>query len=618
MCGIAGIINKGNKSSDVAQMLNTLKKMTNALAHRGPDGEGYWINSQGNIGLGHRRLSIIDLSKKGAQPMHYLNRYSVIHNGEIYNYIELKETLQKKGYHFYSQSDTEIIAAAFDYWKEDCLHQFDGMFAFAIWDEVEQLLFLARDRFGEKPLYYFSNKDILFFASEMKALWASGVERKMNESLLLCYLTNGQLTNPLNPSETFYKDIYSLPAANYLRYHALSKELYIRQWWDLDKETTITIPEKEASETLLSLFSSSVSKRLRSDVELGTSLSGGIDSSVILATMYLQNKKICPKTFSAIFPGFEKDESSFIKKTLLKYPSPNFQVSPSANELAIDFERFLFHQEEPVQSASAYLQYKTFELAKKNGIKVLLDGQGADEILGGYTKYLHWYLQELLMKGKFKKALKEKRLLQSNYTNFQWGWKNYAAAFSPFHTSLQLQKKALLSIKQLDDVNPDFFHQSFKKEYTYKPVIHKLNDVLYYDTKQLLLPELLRYADRNSMSHGVEVRLPFLNHELVQFVFSLPAEYKIQNGFTKWVLRKSTEPLLTKEISWRKDKIGYEPPQQLWMQQPLVKEQIMEARKKLVAAGILKASAINNPVTAKAAYLPGNYDWRYLCASRII
>ena len=614
MCGIAGIIshNKQNVSVD------KLKHMTDAIAYRGPDGEGRWINDKGNVGLGHRRLSIIDLSNKGAQPMHYLNRYLIIHNGEIYNYIELRDILKKKGYTFQSQSDTEIISAAYDYWKEECLHQFDGMFAFAIWDEQEQTLFAARDRFGEKPFYYYRDEEQFLFASEMKALWAAGVKKEMNNTFLLYYLADGQLSNPHNPSETFFENIFTLPAASYLKYNITTNDFIIQRWWNLDKEAVNTISEKEAIEKLFHLLSSSVSKRLRSDVEAGNSLSGGLDSSSILAMIYRQGKDFKPKTFSAVFPGFEKDESIYISKVLSQYPSHNFAITPTADDFNKDVAAFFYHHEQPVQSASVYLQYKVFQLAKQNEIKVLLDGQGADEILGGYIKYLHWYLQELVCNGKLRLAEKEKQLLQNNYPSLQWGWKNYIAAFTPSLTARQLKKNVFKKTGFHPDIDPDFSFHSFSKQHIYKPSVQKLNDILYYDTMQNTLPELLHYADRNSMAHGVEVRLPFLNNELVQFIFSLPSSYKIKNGFTKWILRKTTAPLLPAEISWRKDKTGYEPPQQQWMQQPQLQEQIHEARKKLVKEQVLMQTVLNKPIIAKAAHDANNYDWRYLSAAQTL
>lgn len=614
MCGIAGII-QSKQVSDISGMSDTLRSMTDAIAHRGPDGEGYWINETGIAGLGHRRLSIIDLSDAAAQPMHYLDRYTIVYNGELYNYIELRETLQQKGYAFRSRSDTEVILAAYDCWKEECLDEFDGMFAFALWDEQEQILFAARDRFGEKPFYYFKNDEQILFASEMKALWAAGVAKEKDNTFLLYYLCDGQMMNPHNPAETFYENIFSLPAASYLRYEIGHNKFTVNRWWDLDKESSIGILEKEATEKVYHLLSTSVKRRLRSDVEVGNSLSGGLDSSTILSVIHQQSNN--PKTFSAVFPGFEKDESVYVNEVLSQYPSTNFTITPSADDLSNDLEKFLYYQEEPVQSASVYLQYKVYALAKQHGIKVILDGQGADEILGGYTKYLHWYLQELVAKGKFKLADAERKLLQSNYPSLQWNWKNKIAAFTPYLTANQLQKKVFRSIGNHPDIDPDFSYHSFSKEYVYKPVVHKLNDILYYDTMQNTLPELLRYADRNSMAHGVEVRLPFLNHELVQFIFSLPSSIKIKDGFTKSVLRKTMEPHLPSAIVWRKDKTGYEPPQQQWMQQSVVQEQIQEAKRKLVKAEILKQTVLNKPVIAKAAHAADNYDWRYLCAASL-
>ena len=624
MCGIAGIVNVRAKVSDISKMSDTLKQMTTAIAHRGPDGKGYWINEKTTVGLGHKRLSIIDLSEKAVQPMHLTPnpspagegskpRYTITYNGEIYNYIELKQTLQQKNYTFQTQSDTEVILAAYECWKENCLEKMDGMFAFAIWDEKEQTLFAARDRFGEKPFYYYKDEQQLLFASEIKALWVAGVPKEKNNTMLLYYLSSGQMINAQNPAETFYENIFSLPAASYLSYRGDNDELTITRWWDLDKATSITISEKEAAEKSFQLLSASVSRRLRSDVEVGNSLSGGLDSSSVLSLIHQQHH-LTPKNFSAIFPGFEKDESAFIKKVLQQYPSQNFSITPTADDFSNDLQKFFYHHEQPVQSASVYLQYKIYELAKQRGIKVVLDGQGADEVLGGYTKYLHWYLQELVCSGKLRLAASEKKLLQQNYPSLQWGFKNYIAAFTPFFTAKKLQDKVFKAAAFHPGINPDFSYSAFSKEYVYKPPVKKLNDILYFDTMQNTLPELLRYADTNSMAHGVEVRLPFLNHELVQFIFSLPSSFKIKDGFTKWILRKTMQEHLPSEIVWRKDKVGYEPPQQQWMQQPSVQEQIQEAKRKLVKAEILLPSALDKPVNAKAAHEENNYDWRYLSA----
>ena len=281
MCGIAGIISP-NPVNVSKQRLQT---MTDTIQHRGPEGDGFWINETGNVGLGHRRLSIIDLSTAGSQPMHYLNRYSITYNGEIYNYVELKTTLENKGYSFISHCDTEVVLAAYACYGKQCLQYFDGMFAFALWDQDEQTLFCARDRFGEKPFYYFYNDEQFLFASEMKALWAIGIEKKMRQSMLLSYLTLGLTTNSTNQFETFYDGVNSLPAGNFLQVNITGKrgtndhKINVESYWDLDKESKISINEKQATEQFLHLLQTSVKRRLRSDVAIGTSLSGGLDSS---------------------------------------------------------------------------------------------------------------------------------------------------------------------------------------------------------------------------------------------------------------------------------------------------------------------------------------------------
>jgi asparagine synthase (glutamine-hydrolysing) len=410
MCGIAGII----QSDSSGFSKEHLKKMTDALAHRGPDGAGLWQNDSGKILLGHRRLSIIDLSDAGHQPMIYQSRYTIIHNGEIYNYIELKSALQKKGYSFFSKTDTEVIAAAYDCWEEECVDHFEGMFAFAIWDEKEKILFAARDRFGEKPFFYFSDGKNFLFASEMKALWAAGIERKPNQKMLFNFITIGYTDNPAQPVETFFENINKLPAASTLIYHAGKNEIVLEKYWDINpEEKNKKITDDEAIEQFNHLFTSSIQRRLRSDVSIGTSLSGGLDSSsVVSAINELQTINYKPQTFTASFPGFEKDESSFSKQVADKFGLQQSIINISTDEILKDWEKLLYHQEEPFGSASIYAQYKVFELAKQHHVKVLLDGQGADETLAGYHKYYKWFWQELfrnrrLFRSKELKAAKE-------------------------------------------------------------------------------------------------------------------------------------------------------------------------------------------------------------------
>lgn len=619
MCGISGIV-----SSDLSQVSDLrLSKMIDAIAHRGPDGSGYWINTNGNVGFGHRRLSIIDLSSKGDQPMHRQNRYSIVYNGEIYNYIELKQELLKQGDTFTSASDTEVILAMYARHKEKCVDHFDGMFSFAIWDQQEQTLFAARDRFGEKPFFYHwdENKGTLSFASEMKALWAIGLEKKPDDRMMLAFISSGFTQNPSRPGMTFFSGIKKIPQGNYLLYQFRQKKITISGYWKPNLQSNTNLNEPDSIEKFSELMKTSVSRRLRSDVPVGTSLSGGIDSSCIVA--FIDGLKKEPgshilqksfSSFSAVFSGYEKDESKYIRLITNKFELPNFRVTPTVSEFISDLEKLSYFQEEPFPSSSTYAQFKVFELAKKNGVKVLLDGQGADEIMAGYTKYYHWYWQELFVKKGFNAMKEEKQHLDS----IGWGFKNYLAAWFPKSASAALSWRAIKLQQSHPGISSEYLRNNFDKTFFYKPVVRELNDILYFNTFQTGLEELLRFADRNSMAHGREVRLPFLSHELVQFIFTLPSNYKIRNGFTKWILRQSMENLLPPQVVWRREKIGFEPPQKIWMQDKNLSEVIYTAKKQLVSNGILNNSVLEKKVEPRNAYDADSYDWRYLSAAQVL
>lgn len=608
MCGISGIISNDNQVTSV----ETLRKMSAALSHRGPDGEFHWRNESGTVGFAHNRLAIIDLTETGRQPMHYMERYTIVYSGEIYNYKEIRDVLQKKGYVFRSTSDTEVILAAYDHFNTECLKEFDGMFSFAIWDEKERTLFAARDRFGEKPFYYYFDEHRLAFASEMKALWAAGIERRPNLKMLFNFLTIAYTDNPNQPEETFFENISKLPPSHFLIYKEGEDELLIERYWDIDvTNINTTISDKDAIDRFEELFRISVSRRLRSDVAIGTSLSGGVDSTSIVATCKSLNadqySHIC---FSAIFPGYEKDESANAAKAAAYFGLKQFTVSPTPEDLVKDFHRLTYHQEEPFSSASVYMQYKVYDLASQHGIRVLLDGQGADETIAGYHKYFKWYWQELFRKRKLLSS-KELNAARENNIRERFGFRNIVAALVPDFASIFLEKQYLLKAVQQEDLERQFAKDQSKEAYYTLPTIFSLNGILYFNTMIHGLEELLRYADRNSMAHGAEVRLPFLSHELIEFVFSLPAHFKIREGWTKWLLRKSMEKHLPFEIAWRKDKVGFEPPQFLWMQDKHVQESIFEGKRKLVKAGILNQKVLNKKVQPHHANDADQYDWRY-------
>lgn len=622
MCGIAGIINRHpiNSNDDNKSILKQrLQLMNTALQHRGPDGEGVWINENGTVALGHRRLSIIDLSAAGQQPMHYstdgsANRYSIVHNGEIYNYIELREQLSQQGYRFRTQTDTEVIAAAYDHWKDLCVDHFDGMFSFAIWDEQEKELFAARDRFGEKPFFYFFDDKQILFASEMKALWASGVERIPNQKMLFNFITIGYTDNPNQPGETFFEKIYKLPPATCLKYSLSNNEISLEKYWDIDPEKQDKhISEADALEQFDHLFSIAVKRRLRSDVPIGTSLSGGLDSSSVIAAASVHTNS--PATaFTATFKGFEKDESEFAKLVVEQFQLQHYTTDISGDGLLEDWKQLCYHQEAPFGSASIYAQYKVYELAKQHGIKVLLDGQGADETLAGYHKYFKWYWQELFRNRKLRKS-NEIKAAKELGINEQFDYRNMIAAYFPDFATIVLENRYLLRAIKHEDLTKEFVQLQSKEAYYTVPQRFTLNNALHFNTCIHGLEELLKYADRNAMAHGREVRLPFLSHELVEFVFTLPPEFKIRNSRTKWILRETMKNKLSESIVWRKDKVGFEPPQKNWMESKAVQSAIIEAKRKLVEQNILKPEVLNKKIIPQSAHHADNYDWRYLSAA---
>lgn len=606
MCGIAGAF-----GTNAVQQVQTAVKM---LQHRGPEGEGFYSDLHVPLALGHRRLCIIDCSQAAAQPMRYKDRYVIVHNGELYNYVELKELLLQKGYAFLTRSDTEVIVAAYACWGKECLQQFDGAFAFAIWDEAEKMLFAARDRLGEKPFFYHFSESSFAFASEIKALWAAGIGKQVNESMLYNYLTLGYTTNPFQPNETFYQGVQQLPPATTLTYKAGNKELLIERYWQ------VALEEKEQPAAAIidhfrALLTTSVRRRLRSDVPVGISLSGGLDSStiaVLCATQAANN--YTPYCFTASFPGFEKDETAQAAKLAAQLGRKHFAVPVGVNDLLRNMEQVARHQEAPVQSASVLAQWQVYEAAKAAGITVLLDGQGADELLAGYHKYYHWYWQELYAKKQLTSS-GELQAAKQRGVQEAFGFYNKTAALLPHFTALLWQRKKAEDAARQKNLHPQFVHTN-KQAFAYAlPAQLTLNGVLHYNTFTNGLEELLRYADRNSMAHAVEVRLPFLYHELVQFLFTLPPSFKIRYGRTKWLLRETMKDLLPQELVWGNDKVGFEPPQQRWLLDASVQQEIAVAKQVLVDQHVLHPAVLQQKITTKSAHAANNMDWRYWSAS---
>jgi len=610
MCGIAGFTSKSphntNRNIDFA---------IDCLQHRGPEAKQTWTNNDGSIQFGHTRLCIIDTSSAASQPMHYGNRYTIIYNGELYNYVEIRNELQSKGYHFTSYSDTEVIVASYAEYKEACLQKFDGMFAFAIWDEADKTLFAARDRFGEKPFYFHYDEQQFAFASEMKALWTIGFQKEVNPAMLYNFLSIGYTANPADPTETFYRNIKSLPAASYLFFDQQKHKLTLSKYWQPFIDVNTSITDEEALQTFDHLLQASVQKRLRSDVAIGTSLSGGLDSSTIVAyCSRLASAQYTHKAFTAVFEGFEKNEEPYAKQIATQFGLQHHLVPISNDEIPSLMDTVMAHQEIPVGSASALAQFKVYEAAKKAGVTVLLDGQGADEILAGYSKYYKWYWQELYRSKQLGKTAEIKKARALGIKE-PFGLQNKIAALFPEFAASMLQSRKAKAAFNHPYISPEFAFANKQNLYYATPTTFDLNGALYFNTFVHGLNELLHLADRNSMAHATEVRLPFLNHQLVEFLFTLPASFKIRDGWTKWILRKSAEPLLTKEIVWRKEKVGFEPPQKRWMQLKDVQEAITESKRVLVAQNVLNASVLNKKIQPHDAHAADNFDWKIWTAS---
>ncbi|MBL7901665.1 MAG: asparagine synthase (glutamine-hydrolyzing) [Bacteroidia bacterium] len=613
MCGIAGIFSK--KKVD----LSLVKKMADVIYHRGPDGEGYWMNNDENLALGHRRLSIIDLSDAAKQPMHYNGRYTLTFNGEIYNYVELKKELIKEGFRFNSDSDTEVLLALYSKYGNNCLELLDGMFAFAIYDNEKDELFCARDRFGEKPFFYVHIPGKHFvFGSEIKQLFEAGISREFNEILLFNYLENPYvLSNPSDEHETFYKHVKKLPKASYVVIND-NCELTEQRYWKIDLRITTKISYHEAIVEFRRLFYESITRRMRSDVPVGSSLSGGLDSSSIVCVIQelYKAKSIRQKTFSARFKNFHRDEGKFIKYVLEGKNIDAYETWPNEQDFISDLGKLMFHQDEPFPTASIYAQYCVMAEAKKQNVIVLLDGQGADEILAGYEFYLHHYLKELshtdqlkynteleFMKQihphlQFDQSLQYKLISDYELSTLKTTLKDkIKTAIRPIYRKINPAKYERIAMKMPlnTNYNAEFFEMvAEQKLFDFNFNGNTLNNYLKYSVETYNLEDLLRFSDRNSMAHSREVRLPFLSTELVEFLFTLPSSYKIKEGWTKALLRDAMIGILPKEIERRVDKVGYEPPQANWMKNRVLQDQVQESYIKLQKEGILNSEALKN------------------------
>jgi asparagine synthase (glutamine-hydrolysing) len=571
MCGIAGIIHfdgKPVKSRDLRLMMSIMK-------HRGPDDEGTLISA--GFGLGHVRLSIQDLSKAGHQPMFSNDdRYCIIFNGEIYNYIELKHELQGK-YKFRTKTDTEVILAAYMEWGDSCLDKFNGDWAFVIYDQMKNEYFGARDRFGVKPFYYFLDLNQFIFASEIKAIVPLLEKKTENNKLIYEYL-NFNRTDQSN--ETFFNEVRKLKHGR--KFTVKNNKYTESQWYDLrEKVVSSTFTPGEYRHALRN----SIDLRLRSDVPVGVSLSGGLDSSAITSIVYNDLGRKDIQTFSAVYDRNEwADESGFINEYQTEL-SHMYYTTPSADSFFDDCFGFIKTQGEPIASVGPYAQYKVMQLAQGH-VTVTLDGQGADEQLAGYHNFYGSYFNDLLRSGSLKIASQEiyhylamhKSLYGLKYLGY-YNLPEFLKRFvggKLFGTMLLEYKKQWggTSTIGVDLYRPSTLNNSLIDHFEYK------------------LEHLLKWDDLNSMHFSIESRVPFLDHNLVEATLSSPTNMKIRNGYTKYILRESVKDIIPSKIFSRIDKKGFSTPSDEWFRSDKFRVYILDLlnSKAFCERGILDAN----------------------------
>ena len=560
MCGFTGFIDSSLSADDAHALI---KPMLDSISHRGPDFSDSWFSE--GVMLGHNRLSIIDLSEHGNQPMHYKDLV-IIFNGEIYNYLEIKEELIDKNYKFNSNCDTEVILASYKEWGDKCVSKFMGMWSFVIWDETKKQLFCSRDRFGIKPFYYIVKGNKFYFSSEYKPLKKSPL---YNNKLNIEQVSRGlQLGWIEYHNETYFEEIKSLPAAHNLL--VADKEFKITKYWDLDNITQNNISESESSDLFKNYFLDSVKLHMRSDVPVASCLSGGLDSSsIVSAVQHLYENKPY-KTFSIYYEGEnEVDERPFINKVINKYPNVYpYYYTPSDDELPDAFERAVFHCDVPATGSSFISQYFLMKLISDHKIKVVLDGQGADEYLGGYMHSFYRLIGQKLKQFNLSSALRILNTLAKEQ-NYSSGKKSDVLLKSLISSALSEQKLYSLEYHRYYPFLIDELKNKTPLEL--KNIEgSSLNNFLYNLIFTTSLPSLLHYEDRNSMAFSIESRVPFLDHRLVEFAFSLPDECKIKGSTTKYILRESLKKILPTEITNRKDKKGFVTPGEIkWLRGPL-------------------------------------------------
>ena len=570
MCGLVAYFSLNNELSNEKKFYKAL----NSLSHRGPDDEGTELINlrDGELIIGHKRLSILDLKESGHQPMISPSGNLILSfNGEIYNYKELRDELVAKGEKFYSSTDTEVLLRHWEISGKNCLKKLKGMFAFAIFNKNSNTLTIVRDGFGIKPIYYKKEKDNLYIGSELKAIIELSNSRKdVNYLAAYDYLVQ----NTYDYSEiTFFDKIFQLKPGHLIEFK-LDKNLPFKEikWWVPESNKILSLNFKDSSQLLRELFLENINLHLRSDVPFGAALSGGIDSSSIVCAMRYLNPQMPIHTFTYLDENKKINESYWANKVNNFVGAISHEVIVSPEDLINDLSNLINCQGEPFGSSSSYAQYRVYKEAQKNGIKVILDGQGADELFAGYNGYVGYRLLSLIEEFKIFKAfsfLKKwstfpNRDIKLGIMDFgritmpdklyEFSRKKLGRDFKPKWLNYNFLEKFNIKYSERRDI--------FSKKYKKKRVLERLTNSI----TGRGLQGMLRSADRNSMHFSVESRLPFLTNNMAEMVFSLPENFLINdNGLTKAIFREAMKGIVPNEILFRKDKIGLETSQGIWL-----------------------------------------------------
>jgi asparagine synthase (glutamine-hydrolysing) len=556
MCGITIAISK----SDIAIDPKSMKAINDKVSHRGPDDEGFYFGE--SFAFGHRRLSILDLSKAGHQPMRK-DTLCITYNGEIYNYIELKEELSSLGHSFISTTDTEVILAAYRQWGTNAFEKFNGMWAFAIYDEEKNEIVFCRDHFGIKPLYYSQINSLFIGCSEIKQLTeVEGFLPILNKSVTVNFLVQG-LQN--YSDDTFFEGVKELLAGHYLIYKLETHKFEINKWYELEKlSKRINDRYEFATNKVHSLLNESIRIRMRSDVTVGSCLSGGIDSSSIvsiISSQRLANANFLTVTSCYVDKKYDEQEYSDVVANATGFK--NAKTFPQLNDLWDEkhLDKMIYHQDQPFSGASCYSEFKVFEEAKRNGIIVMQDGQGADEYLCGYDEFFMTRINELVYSFRWFEAFKHLKLRAAfmgtstlaefrSFMNYRFGYKVLKIIKTIFGKNENLW------------LNDDW--RRFAKEHLFTKTDSNIRELSFTELLLTSIPFQLHSEDRNSMMFSVESRLPFLDPRLVEYCIGLPSDFKIKNGYTKSVLRDAVFELPDK-VRYRKRKMGFVAPDSQWI-----------------------------------------------------